>query len=695
MTGARPPAGRLARVRAHFAPQLATFEALREHEATRLLLAGVAVGAIGALAAVVFDWMMTGVGEIVLGTPLPARTAPVWWRALLGPPAAGLLVGLLVRHLTRRGRPQGMADVLARVQLDEPSLSFRDGTVSALTAALAVGAGFSGGREGPIIQFASTLAGRACRWLGVRPASLRTLVAAGAAAGIAASFNTPLGGAFFALEIILGNFAVQTFAPVVAATVTGTVLGQAMLGERIALHLPAFSFKSPYELPLFLLLGGVGAVVAHLFKRAVVAGSARVAAVAGPIWLRPSIVGGIIGLTAAAGLNEVMGNGYGFMEDLLRGEHGVWGFLALLLVAKILATTLTVAGRTGAGLFAPSLFIGAVTGAGFGLGVHALWPDHTEAMGAYGIVGMGAVAASVLNAPITMALMLFEMTGNYHVMLPLMLALAAGGVVSVALGSRSLEEMELEEQGLSLARRRDAGVMHDILVGDIYREDGFETVPTGAPVAEIVDRFLRRRVDEVYVVDPDGVYRGAIQLQDVKGALADPAATADARVRAVATAEVTETLASVLPRFFDAPGDSLPVVDGSGRLVGVLSERDVVAAYHREALRKDARLARIVTQDATGAHDDYLELPEGQSLDGVLVGERRAGSTLRELKLPAAYGCTVVAMSLWDAEIGDWRRAAVDADRPLTADDKLIVIGPADALKRLAADGLAAEPGTA
>lgn len=687
MDGPPAPPGLLTRFRARFAPQLATFEALREHEATRLLLAGVAVGAIGAFAAVVFDWMMTGVGEVVLGTPLPARVAPVWWRALLGPPIAGLVVGLLVRHLTHRGRPQGMADVLARVQLNEPSLSFRDGTVSALTAALAVGAGFSGGREGPIIQFASTLAARACRVLGVRPASIRTLVAAGAAAGIAASFNTPLGGAFFALEIILGNFAVETFAPVVAATVTGTVLGQALLGDRIALHLPAFTFKSPYELPLFFVLGGVGAVVAHLFKRSVVAGSARIAAVAGPIWLRPSILGLVIGITSAAGLNQIMGNGYGFMEDLLRGEHGVAPFLLVLLVAKIAATTLTVAGRTGAGLFAPSLFIGAVTGATLGLGVHALWPTHTEAMGAYGIVGMGAVAASVLNAPITMALMLFEMTGNYHVMLPLMLALAAGGVVSVALGSRSLEEMELEEQGLSLARRRDAGVMHDILVGDIYRQDGFEMVRTGTPIGEVVDRFLRRRVDEVYVVDADGLYRGAIQLQDVKGALADPTVTPDARVRLVATAAVTETLAAVLPRFFDAPGDSLPVVDGAGKLVGVLSERDVVAAYHREALRKDARLAHVVSQDESGAHDDYLELPEGQMMDGVLVGERRAGSTLRQLKLPAEYGCTVVAMSLWDAELGDWRRAPVDADRLLVAEDKLVVIGPAEALKRLASDG--------
>ncbi|HMV68616.1 MAG TPA: chloride channel protein, partial [Myxococcota bacterium] len=587
--------------------------------------------------------------------------------------------------LTRRGRPQGMADVLARVQLDEPALSGRDGVVSALTAALAVGGGFSGGREGPIVQFSSTLAAKACQVLGVRPASARTLVAAGAAAGISASFNTPLGAAFFALEIILGNFAVESFAPVVAATVTGTVLGQAYMGEsHTALHPNEVVLQGPAGLPLYLALGAVCAVVAHGFKRAVVEGGAWVSDRLRPVWARPIVVGLVIGGLSAVGLNEVMGNGYDLMDRLLQGRTDRFvGALLLLVGAKVAATSLTVGARTGAGLFAPSLFVGAVTGAAFGVGVHGLWPSHTEAEWAYAIVGMGAVAAAVLHAPITMVLMLFEMTGNYVVILPLMLALAGSGLISVALGSLSLEEMELRREGLTLARHRDAGVMHEILVGDVVRLGEFESVLAGSPQAEIASLFLRRRVEEVYVVDADGGYRGSVHIQDVKAALADPARIPELRPRRVATAQVDESIAEVLPRFFDAPGDALPVVDEGGRLIGLLAERDVVAAYHREALRKDARLARVVSRDEEGEHDDYLELPEGQAMEVVPVGPQRAGRTLRELSLPKRLGCTVVAMSVWDEALGDWRREAVDIDRVLRGEDKLIVIGPADALRRL------------
>lgn len=671
------------RSRAWRRPALPSWEGLKDQEASQLLVAGIGVGVLGGLAAVLFDHGMSWVGGLLLGTAFPARDAPTPLRAILGPTVAGLGAGMIVRHLSRRRRPQGMADVLARVQLDEPTLSLREGSVSAVAAALAVGGGFSGGREGPIVQFASTLAARACRVFGVRPGRQRTLVAAGAAAGIAASFNTPLGGAFFALEIILGNFAVESFAPVVAATVSGTVVGQALLGDRVALRLPPFAFHSTWELPLYLCLGAIGALVAHGFKRAVVDGAAWIGGRMPDGPARPMMLGLGVGCFAAAGLHPIMGNGYGFMEQSLRADSASLRLLCLLLAAKVLATSLTVAGRTGAGLFAPSLFVGCVTGQIFGLGSNQLWPDRAEAIGAYGIVGMGSVTAAVLGAPITLTLMLFEMTGNYHVILPLMAAVAASGVVSGVLGSRSLEELELAKEGLSLDRARDGGALRELQVGDLVQTHGFEVLPEDTPLPKLVSLFLRRRVEEVYLVDLERRYVGTVHLQDVKHALADPTRPSSMRPSVVGTARRGEAVADVLDRFFDAPGDCLPVVDEEGRLLGVISERDVVAAYQREGLRKDARLAHVVSRDSEGDHDDYLELPPGQLMDVLVVGPARAGRTLRELGLPRQHHCTVVAMSVWDEKAGDWIRLPVDADHVLRAEDRLIVLGPASEVRRL------------
>lgn len=667
-------------------PFLPALQALRRHEATRLLLAGVAIGILGGVAAAVFDRGMLLVGELILGTGEPAAEAPTQWRALVGPAITGLAAGLLVARLTKRGRPQGVPDVLARVQLDQPTLSMRDGLVSAVAAALSVGGGASGGREGPIIQVSSAMAGHVCRWFGVRPTNIRALVAAGAAAGIAASFNTPLGGAFFALEIIVGNFAVETFAPVVAATVAGTVVGEALLGDRVALHLPAFALKSPWELPLYLVLGGICTGVAWALKHSVVDLAGRVTAAPIPAALRSALTGLAVGAIAAAGMHPVMGNGYAFIEHMLAGQGLSIAFLAGLLVAKVVATGLTAAGRTGAGLFAPSLFLGAVTGTAFGSGVHTLWPDATEAAGAYGMVGMGAVAAAVMSAPITMTLMLFEMTGNYNVILPLLLALSVAGGLAVVVRSRSVYELELERRGISLAQGRDQRVMHELTVADVMRAEGFEIVTSTSPLTELTARFLRRRVDQVYVVDAHQRLLSVVDIQDVKGALANPderARAIDVATRPVPPVRPTQTLAEILPTFFDSGVEQLPVVDTEGVLLAVLAERDVVAAYHREVLRKNARVAHVVTKGPEEVADDFVELPPGQVIETVIVGEHLGGRTLRQLALPERFHCTVVAVSTWDEAQGEWHREAAAVDRVLAAADRLVVLGPGEEVERL------------
>lgn len=664
-------------------------ETLRTDPTARLMILGAAIGALGGACASAFHAAVAAASAWVLGSSSPGTDPIPVAAALIGPVVGGLLAGLAIRYGTREARPLGIADVVDATWNRGGELSLRSGVASAAGAALAIGAGHSGGREGPVVQLAGAVSSHLCRRLGVPRNRARVLVAAGAAAGVAASFNTPIGGAFFALEIILGSFALDMFGPVVAATVTGTVVGQALLGDRLMLVLPAFTLKSPAELPLYLVLGALSGLLAMGFQRAMFAadGLARRLPLPGPAV--PALAGLGVGALGVAGATAVMGNGYAYVEGLLAGEIAVaTGPLLLILVAKLVATGLTYAGRSGVGLFAPSLFVGAVAGTAFGQVVHGLWPNLTESPGAYGIVGMGAVAAAVTSSPITLALMLFEMTHNYAIILPLLLALAVAGIVVSAFGQRSLFVEQLAARGIVLDRSREELVMQNLTVADLLREGDATTIAADAPFEQLAACFLRHHVDLVFVVEEGGRLHGVVELIDIKGQLVAPTpglTVADVETRDVPTLTERQTVGEALRRFFEADLDALPVVDAEGRLVGVLHERDVIGALDREVLRHDALLARIESGGPGERRTDYFELPPGRVMRAVPVGPSLAGQDLRQLGLTRRYHVTVLAVVRED-EAGHELRLPADADLRLQDGDRLVVMGPAADVEALCAE---------
>ncbi len=672
-----PRIGRLLRVaKQRFFPDL---RVVAHDETAQLPAVGALVGALAGLAAGALDRLIALVSEFTLGTTAPSLDGVVPWLAFFGPVLGGLVSGLLIRWASRTWHAQGIPDIIDATWNRQGHVSLREATVSSLAAAAVVGGGQSGGREGPIAQLAAAVASHVSRRLGLPPGRMRVLVAAGAAAGIAASFNTPIGAAFFAMEVVLGNFAMAMFAPVVAATVAGTVVGQALLGDRVALSLPAFELGHPAELALFLVLGALAGGVAVAFKRAHRAAGRFAAKV--PLWLRPAAAGVVVGVIAAGGLPQVMGNGYAFLQAGLRGEVqlGV-GMLVLLFVAKGVATNATLGGGGGAGLFAPTLFLGGVLGLAFGQSVAVLAPDLIGSVGIYGVVGMGAVAAAVTHAPLTLALMVFEMTRNYQVMLPLLLTLAVAGLVTAGFGSESIYLQALRALGIRVDRTREELVMHDLKVKDLMRSEGLPVVALDASMPAVVDRFLTERHEELFVVDADGRLHGLVHIQDVKRILAG--GTPGGGLESVETRSLPhlrpeQSLADTLPLFFHADLEELPVVDGDGCLVGSLKERHVMGAYHQEVLRKEAVLARVSSETDAGRQTDFFELPPGQKLRVHVVGGEHAGQNLRELALPRRKGCTVIAIVSRD-EKGQERRLPADANRPLREGDRLIMLGPVE-----------------
>ena len=661
-----------------FSPALARFAG---DEATRLVSLAVGIGVLAGAAAGATDAAIHATSAWMLGTATPSREPVAPWRALTMPALGGLAAGILLHLVVRDGRARGIPDVMDATWNHGGHLPLRNALGTAGAAILTIGSGQSGGREGPIVQLAAAVASRVCRATGLPPDEARVLVAAGAASGIAASFDAPIGAAFFALEVVLGDFSMRMFGPVVAATVAGTVVGEALLGDRTALAVPPFVLAHPAELGLYLVLGGLSGLVAVALKRLLPRAGAAVDRLALPGWIRPALAGVVVGLLGAAGAAHVMGNGYPFVRTLLDGSAGV-GTLGLigLLVAKLLATVVTRVGGGGAGLLAPSLGLGAISGVLFGTLVQAA-PFPTEAPGAYGTVGMGALAAAVTHAPISIALLLFELTGNYAIILPSLLALSVAGLVDAAFDAEGLYRMELTARGIRIAPDHEALVMYDLTVASLLRTSP-HTIPARTDGLTALRTLVGHAEDVLPVVDDDGTYRGALRVRDVRhlhdGTDLD-ARTAATLAHPIPTLRVDEPLARILPRFVDADVDTLPVVDDTGLLVGMLRERDVLAAYSREVLGHDRLLVRMEGTGPAGRRTDFFRLPPGCAMAGLPVGRAADGSSLRTLDLQRTFGCTVLAVVRTD-EQGTEQRLTPTADLLVRAGDRLVLLGPDDGL---------------
>jgi CIC family chloride channel protein len=414
--------------------------------------AGAGVGAIGFRYLIEgFTWLFSGhTDPSALGhftNPHLAFLGP--FVVLVVPVLGGLLYGPLVYRFAPEARGPGVPEVMLAVQRDEGRIRGRVPIVKSLASAITIGSGGSVGREGPIVQIGSAIGSGLARLNGQAAENTRLLVACGAAGGVAASFNAPIAGVFFALELILKNFETRSFGLIVLASVTATVIGRAAFGSEAFLSLPSFHVVSGLEYPLYASLGVLAAFVGVAFIKALYGSEDLADRVwRGPPWLRPAVGGVLLGALLLV-LPEMYGVGYPVLEGAIRGRYAV-GLLVVFLAGKIVGTSLTMAIGGSGGVFAPSLFIGAMLGDAFGTGIHDLLPGATAGAGAYGLVGMAAVFAAAGRAPITAVLIVFELTGNYSVILPLMLAVVVATALSHLLSEDSIYTMKLRRRGIDI-----------------------------------------------------------------------------------------------------------------------------------------------------------------------------------------------------------------------------------------------------
>jgi len=445
-------------------------------------------------------------------------------------------VGLLLRYALTAKRTVAVPDVMEARVNGGRGLHLGQGLISALTSALSLGCGGSAGREGPIVHLGASIAVSLSENLNLPNAARRTLLASGAAGAVAASFNAPIAGVLFAQEVILGHFSIRTFVPLVLSSVVATIVSQAWFGDVAAFVVPSYAIVSYLEVPAFVLLGIVAAAVAVVFQLMILGTDWTARNVKMPLVMRPVIGGLMVGIIAIW-FPEVLGVGYDTTDAALKDQLTI-GMMLLLIVLKTVATAITLSSRFGGGVFSPALYLGAMTGGAFGLIAANVFPEVGSSEGLYAILGMGAVAAAVLGAPISTTVMVFELTGGFELSLALLLTVAVANGINQAILGRSLFQAQLESRGIVLHEGPHRTIMKDLRVSDIMRQLT-EDEPTELPEGE--------------------------------------------RERALTASETLETAL----RAFDTLGaESLPVVDphDRSRIVGRISQAHALRAFNKELI---------------------------------------------------------------------------------------------------------------
>lgn len=466
--------------------------------AAPLWLFAVVTGAAAAYGVIAFRMAIDAVSTLAFGEIegmiVSAASALDFWRAFAAPVAGGLAVAGLL-YLAGRlkwlegGRPESIAEVIESRAVKNGRMSLRAGGVSAVVAAISLGAGASAGREGPAVHLGATIASLLDRWFSFSAKDRRTLLGCGAAAAVSASFNAPIAGVLFALEVIMGNYALSVFGPIAAASAAAAIVTRIHLGDFPAIAPPAYGFVHTIDVPLAALLGVLCGGAASLFILATERLTASVRQIADRFgvayFFLPPLAGVVIGFIGAF-YPEIFGVGYEAVTRALDGAYAIH-FLLLLAALKLAATVVTLSCRFGGGVFSPGLVIGVFLGAAYGDGLGLLFPEATASPVYYAMIGMGAASGAILGAPISTTLIAFELTGDYRITLSLMVAVAIATLITQALSQKSYFQWQLARRGYDLSEGPQGVILQTTRVREVM-----EKMPAGAPLGDDAPRLSAR-----------------------------------------------------------------------------------------------------------------------------------------------------------------------------------------------------------
>lgn len=557
---------------------------------TGLVPLALVVGAGAGGGAVLFRYLIFWVTELATGRSEYSAAGHLssphfpglgMYFVILVPVLGGLVYGPLIDRFAKEARGHGVPEVMLAIAERGGRIGPVVAVVKSLASAICIGVGGSVGREGPIVQIGSALGSTLAQRLRLTESRVRLMVACGAAGGISATFNAPIAGVFFALELILRDFQTESFGVVVLASVTADVIGRAAFGSHYFLTLPQFHQVSGFDYLLYAALGLLAALVGVAFIKVLYGMEDLFERYwPGPEWARPATGGVLLGLLLLA-LPEMYGVGYPVLQRSILDRYALW-FLVALLVGKLVAVSLTIAIGGSGGVFAPSLFMGATLGTAFGVLAHHVFPGVAGPPGAYGLIGMGAVFAGAARAPITAVIIIFELTGDYTIILPLMVAIVLAAGCSNLLSTETIYTLKLRRRGIDVLRGQATNLMELLRVSDAMQPIP-DPVSQDLSLNEVIERLALDGRDALPVVDDKGLYRGTVTSGEVERSARENLldATAGGLARATATLGQEQTLQDALGILVSNERSGLPVVSGDGeRVTGWLTHRDVLRAYN-------------------------------------------------------------------------------------------------------------------
>ncbi|MCB9129712.1 MAG: chloride channel protein [Anaerolineales bacterium] len=666
-------------------------------EGVVLIATALVVGIFAGLGAILFRWILAQAG-IVFFVWFPAALAHLpatftWLSSsgyiLLAPILGALPAGWMIARYAGEAKGHGVPEVMEAVALRGGRIRPVVPVIKYFASALTIGSGGSAGAEGPIVQIGAGIGSGLGQLLRLSDDRIQSLVACGAAGGIAAVFNAPIAGVIFAVEIILGEFSVGNLTAVVLASVTSSIIGRIAFGESPAFAASSYSVQSLWEFPIYAVLGILAGLVSVLFVRVLYwtedrfDESRRL-----PGWVQPAVGAAMLGLMALIygripglaydRIPQVFGVGYDTITMALHGGGTVSLLLALMLL-KILATSFTLGSGGSGGVFAPALFVGSTLGAACGLVVNQLWPNITAPVGAYALVGMAAAFAGSTHASVTAIVMIFELTGDYRLVLPLMLSV----VISTLLARRmlhgeSIYTLKLSRRGIRIAKGRDVDVMQGVLVREAMTTR-VDTVPTTMTLDRVRSEFARTQHHGFPVVDEAGKLYGIVTVQDsaraLEAGMSPETPVAKFAERNLVVAYPDEPMADALHRLSVRGIGRLPVVSRKDHnmLLGAVRRSDILRAYNIALTRRadvQHRTARMRLRNVD--HTEFIELE-------VASDSRCVGSRIQDLADSLPHDAVLVSVRRANGEV-----IIPHGDTILESGDQVVAFADEDAARQLA-----------